>query len=274
MSSLLLFVATLWLLTALLHGVLGTREILQPVLASAVGSTAKRTSEVAWHIITWHFVALSAACAWAATAPAIAAPFAYFSGASALGSAALFIALGVARFRSLWRMPQWALFLPIAALSFAAPHISGLSFDTAAAVARYAAALVLLCIAVLHVAWALGSPFPARSRQSLAQHVVGAELPGNVMPGRFATWVVAAGLLVLAACVLGLGFETSASMGWSLRAVAIAFVAVFTLRGVVGFFEVALRPAIRNTPYMKWSRAFYSPLSLLLALLIAVGAQS
>jgi hypothetical protein len=274
MSSLLLFVAALWLLTAVIHGLLGTREILRPVLASDVGSTAKRTSEVAWHIITWYFVVLSAACAWAATVPAIAAPFAYFSGASALGSAVLFVAFGLARFRGPWRMPQWALFLPIAALSFAAPHVSAFSLDGAATVARYAAAVVLVCIAALHAAWALGSPFPARSRQSLAQHVVGVELPGNVMPGRFATWVVAAGLLVLTACVLGLGFETSASIAWSLRAVAVAFIAVFTLRGVVGFFEVALRPAIRNTPYMKWSRAFYSPLSLLLAFLIAVGAQS
>jgi hypothetical protein len=94
------------------------------------------------------------------------------------------------------------------------------------------------------------------------------------MPGQFATWVVAFGLFGLAACVLALGLEPSAPVLAALRAVAVAFVAIFTLRGIVGFFEVALRPAIRNTPYMKWSRAFYSPLSLLLALLIAVSAQA
>ena len=94
------------------------------------------------------------------------------------------------------------------------------------------------------------------------------------MPGKLATWVVAVGLLALAGCVLALGLALSPAATWALRAIATTFVAIFTLRGALGFFEVALRPAIRNTPYMKWSRAYYSPLSLLLALLIAVGAQS
>lgn len=148
------------------------------------------------------------------------------------------------------------------------------ALDTLAVVARYGAALIMVCIALLHAAWALGSPFPARSRESLARHVIGAEPRGNGMPGRFATWVVALGLIAVAGCVVGLGFGVSPSVAWALRGVAFTFVAIFTLRGVFGFFEVAVRPAIRNTPYMKWSRAFYSPLSLLLALLIAVGAQA
>lgn len=148
------------------------------------------------------------------------------------------------------------------------------AIETLAAVARYASAGVLVVISSLHAAWALGSSFPARSRQSLARYVVGVELGGNIMPGRFATWLVAAGLLALAGCVLALGLDASAPISGALRAVALTFVAVFALRGVGGFFEVALRPAIRGTPYMRWSRAFYSPLSLLLALLIAVGAQA
>jgi hypothetical protein len=140
-------------------------------------------------------------------------------------------------------------------------------------VARAAASAVLVAIALLHVGWALGSAFPARSRASLSQHVIGVAPRGDLMPGRVATWVVAAGLLALAACVLALGVELGASAMSGLRAVALTFAVVFTLRGVGGFFEVSLRPAIRSTPYMKWSRFFYSPLSLLLALLIAVGAQ-
>jgi len=142
-----------------------------------------------------------------------------------------------------------------------------------AVAARFAAAGVLVIIGGLHVAWALGSPFPARSRSALAQHVIGVEPSGRLMPGQFATWVVAVGLFLLAACVVALGLEVGATVGSALRAVALVFAAIFTLRGVGGFFEVALRPAILGTPYMKWSRMFYSPLSLLLALLIAVGAQ-
>ncbi len=274
MSTTLMFVAALWLLTALIHGLLGTRKILQPVLASAVGDTSKHTSEVAWHILTWHFLLLSGAAVAAALVPAIAKPFAYFSGATALGSAALFIALGAKRFQSPWAMPQWAIFLPIAGLSLAAPHTAALTSERMAVLGRYGAAFVLVAIALLHVAWALGSAFPARSRAHLAGYVVGAELPVTVMPGKLATWVVAVGLLALAGCVLALGLALSPAATWALRAIATTFVAIFTLRGALGFFEVALRPAIPNTPYMKWSRAYYSPLSLLLALLIAVGAQS
>jgi hypothetical protein len=40
---------------------------------------------------------------------------------------------------------------------------------------------------------------------------------------------------------------------------------VFAIRGVLGLFEIDLRPRIRGTPYERLSRWGYSPLCLLLA---------
>lgn len=46
---------------------------------------------------------------------------------------------------------------------------------------------------------------------------------------------------------------------------ALVMVAIFTLRGIGGFFEVVLRPSIRDTPYLHWNRRLYSPIALGLA---------
>jgi energy-converting hydrogenase Eha subunit A len=273
MQSLLLFVAALWLLTAFVHGVLGTREIALPVVASNASSTARYTSEVCWHLITLQLVAMGAFAIYVSFVGAHVLPFAVLSATVAAGCALLFLGFGAKRFGNPWRMPQWVLFVPLAALSLAAPYASAFSWSMAASIARIAAASLLVALALLHVAWALGSSFPAASHASLAAHVIGVAPRGQLLPSKAATWLVAIGLLLAAVCVVALGFETGSSRVW-LQAAVISLVAIFSLRGLLGFFEPALRPAIRRTPYLKWSRGLYSPLSLLLALLIGVGAQS
>jgi len=275
MSSILGSVSALWLFTAFLHAVLGGREILRPVLESGVNRTAKATSEVVWHLITWQFLVIGALGAFSAIRGEHQGLFALLSAASAGGFAALFITYGIKRFGNVWHMPQWALFVPIMLLSVAAPNLAALSLGSLATGARMVAALLLVAIAICHVAWALGSAFPASSHAELTRHVIGVGLPGNKMPGKLLTWLVAGLLFAAAGCVLTVG---SASVGGRLAALLdlspVVLVVVFTARGIGGFFEVAFRPAIRGTPYMTWSRLLYSPLSLLLALLIGVGAQA
>ena len=270
MSILAGFIAGLWLVTALLHGVLGTREILNPVLASEIGRIPKRTSEVAWHILTWQFFVLGLAGVYVVVTQLHTSAFAALSLSMAIGAAALFVVNGLRHFGDVWRMPQWILFAGIALLSSAA-LLRGVSMSAAAPVARYVAATLLALIALLHVAWALGSPFPLRSSAELARYVIGVAPRGKVMPGRGATWFVAFALVGAAACVLALGHPDSPWLSRVAPVGALLLALVFTLRGIGGFFEPALRPVIIGTPYMTWSRVFYSPLSLLLAILIGVG---
>lgn len=269
-SALLVASGLLSLLTAAIHGVLGTREILRPVLDAPLGAVVRGTTETAWHLMTWHFAVLGVAMVVAPWLPVdAAAAVAILTGASALGYAIAFLAFGFVRFRDPWHMPQWVLFVPIAATSFAAPWMGGAGVSVWGDIAAAIAILVLVAIAGLHVGWATGASFPARDRDELVRLVVGARV-GEPMPGRFATWIVAIGLLGMAAW-------TAALRGWIdapipdawLGAGALAIVAIFTLRGIGGFFEVVLRPSIRGTPYMIWSRRLYSPIALGLAATIA-----
>lgn len=265
-SALLVASGLLALLTAGVHGVLGTREILRPVLDAPLGAVVRGTTETAWHLMTWHFAVLGIAMIAAPLLPVdAAAAIAILTGASAIGYAIAFLVFGFLRFRDPWHMPQWVLFVPIAATSFAAPWMgdgpASIWGDAAAAIAI----LVLVVIAGLHVGWATGASFPARDRDELVQLVVGAPI-GHPMPGRIATWVVALGLLCMAAWTAALRGWIAAPIptAW-LDAAALAMIAIFTLRGIGGFFEVVLRPSIKGTPYMTWSRRLYSPIALGLA---------
>jgi hypothetical protein len=271
LSNMLLVAAGLLaLLTAAIHGVLGTREILRPVLAAPLGAVVRGTTETAWHLMTWHFVVLGVGLVCAPLLPVdAAAAVAMISGVSALGYAIAFLAFGWRRFHDPWHMPQWVLFVPMAATSLAAPWMGGAGASVRGDIAAAIAIVVLVAIAGLHVGWAAGASFPARDRDALVRLVVGAPI-GQPMPGRVATWVVAIGLVGMAGWTAALRGWIDAPMprAW-LVAGALAMVAIFTLRGIGGFFEVVLRPSIRDTPYMHWSRRLYSPIALGLATTIA-----
>jgi len=271
LSNVLLVAAGLLaLLTAAIHGVLGTREILRPVLAAPLGAVVRGTTETAWHLMTWHFAVLGVGLLVAPLLPVdAAAAIAVLTGASALGYAVAFLAFGWWRFRDPWHMPQWVLFVPMAVTSFAAPWMGDAGPSVWGDLAAAIAIVVLIVIAGLHAGWALGSTFPARDRDALVRTVVGAPI-GQPMPGRVATWVVAIGLVGMAGWTAALRGWIDAPMpdAW-LRVGALAMVAIFTLRGIGGFFEVVLRPSIRDTPYMHWSRRLYSPIALGLATTIA-----
>jgi hypothetical protein len=269
MDTLLVLSGLLGLFTAGAHAVLGGRDILEPTLAAPLSRVVQATQHGVWHLLTWQFAVLGLASLIATGLPtATATALTLLVGTSAIGHGAIMLVVGWRYFGDPWHLPQWTLFVPMAAFSLAAPHADAIPPGTAPAVAAAIAAVLLSVIAGLHVAWALGSPFPARDRDTLAAAVVGAPI-GSPMPGRVATVVVAIGLV-------GMAWWTAAQGGLApspvpapwLRAGSLAMVAIFGLRGIGGFFELALRPSIRGTPYVRYSRIVYSPLALLIAALV------
>ncbi|MDP3278068.1 MAG: DUF3995 domain-containing protein [Deltaproteobacteria bacterium] len=264
---------TLWLFTAGLHAVAGGREVLRPVLVAPLDPLARGVSEVAWHLLTWQFAGFGVAGLITSTLPSAQPAYAWLSGASAVGFASLFLGFGALRFRSILRMPQWILFVPIAGLSLARELHQRLTLGAVGHVAGIGAAGILLGLSALHVAWARGSTYPAKSHTELARLVVGEGLGDTAMPRALATWAVAIALALSAAGLLALGASgTPPTLTPTLRLAAALMALVFALRGVGGFFEVHVRPAIRGTPYMRWSRLLYSPIALGLALLIGLRA--
>jgi Protein of unknown function (DUF3995) len=260
----------LTLLVASIHGWLGGRVVLRPTLAAPLHPVVRATQEVAWHVITWHFVVLGLALlasAWLVpdAAPATAA----ITGVSALGYALTFLVLGLRRFGDPWHLPQWVLFGPLAAITLVAPHFDAHALLGLRPFAAGLGALLFVAISALHFAWAGGASFPARDRDALVAAAVGSTI-GSKMPDGVATVVVAIGLLMFALCTAALGGLVRPFMPepW-LRVAGYAMIVIFALRCIAGFFEVVLRPSIRGTPYMRLSRLVYSPLAGLLALLVA-----
>jgi hypothetical protein len=120
-------------------------------------------------------------------------------------------------------------------------------------------AITLLAIAGLHVAWGLGSSFPFRSRQELADSVVGTD----DVPPAVACMAVAALLVLAAALVTG-----SLPLPVRLRSVALrVVVAVLTTRGVAGALgrTSSLSPGSVSPTFVRLDKRLYAPLCLWLA---------
>lgn len=135
------------------------------------------------------------------------------------------------------------------------------------------AALVLLGIAALHAAWALGSTFPARSEKELAHAVAGFALR-DAMPPRAASAFVA---LVLLACALW-PFVMSGHIlpdlpRWMAVWGGIKIAIIFSLRGVIGYMPF-WRRLTPQQPFARLDVTYYSPLCLAIALLFAILAWS
>lgn len=137
-------------------------------------------------------------------------------------------------------------------------------------VSSFAAVLVAACLLVLafiHVHWGFGGHWPARTHAELGPMVVGTS-PGHAMPNLLACLIVA-GLLVTAAGLVTLaGFMPEPS--WVERVGSAGVGVVLLIRGLGGYLDGRLRPAIREQPYYRLNRRFYSPLCLVLATLIAL----
>lgn len=135
-------------------------------------------------------------------------------------------------------------------------------------------AVVCAAVALLHLSWALGGRWPGTDDASLFDTVVGGPLAppgmsarGGAMPGPLACVVVAVLLACAGACVVACVVVDAVVFVVAACAVAVVFLA----RGVGGFFDHWLRPAIRGTRYERLNRALYSPLCLALAALTLVA---
>jgi hypothetical protein len=128
--------------------------------------------------------------------------------------------------------------------------------DRPARIAGVVVPPVLAALGALHAAWALGSPWPAGSRDELADAVLsGAE----AMPPDAATWVVAAALLGAAAVVRRAAGPAPSARA---RALALAIAAAFLARSVA-YVPSDLLGGLETT-YQRLDLAVYAPLCLAL----------
>jgi uncharacterized protein DUF3995 len=120
-------------------------------------------------------------------------------------------------------------------------------------------ATALLAIAGLHVTWGLGSSFPFRSREELADSVVGS----SEVPPLGACMAVAAALAFAAVLVVGVVPLPKVPRTIALRTVA----SILLTRGVAGALgrTSALSPGSDSPAFQRLDKKIYAPLCLWLA---------
>jgi hypothetical protein len=132
------------------------------------------------------------------------------------------------------------------------------------------AAAVLLALAALHLVWAAGSPWPARSAAELHALVVGGP-PRSEMPPPWASVGVAIVLSLFAVGALAVRDLVPAPAPDLVRVLTWVAAGILAARGVGGFFEPLLRPAATSQPFARWNRRLYSPLCVVLAAALAAA---
>jgi hypothetical protein len=104
--------------TATIHVVVGTPEMMGALLAAPIDPVAQQTLRVVWHVTSVLLVSFAVALAWAARAdPVIARPLLASVWVLCLAIAVIFLLVGVDAFGAApFTLPQWVLFLPIVVL--------------------------------------------------------------------------------------------------------------------------------------------------------------
>lgn len=110
--------AALGVATAAIHLLAGGPEIMHPLYASAVPVASVAVLDVVWQQVTALLLGGGLVAALAAFRPAWRRPVAWLLGGHYLVVAAIFLVWGAMWFRSPWPMPQWVLFVVMAALMF------------------------------------------------------------------------------------------------------------------------------------------------------------
>ncbi len=132
---------------------------------------------------------------------------------------------------------------------------------------------LLSVVSVLHIGWALGMAWPAKTRAELPTIVVGAPT-GSPMPPALLTLVVAFAIFGLGVAGLwGAGVVSFAGANAFRLWVLLAISAIFALRGVATYLPIG--PLQANVqPFKTLDRHYFAPLCLLLAagyLVLALG---
>lgn len=123
----------------------------------------------------------------------------------------------------------------------------------------------LLMVAIAHFMWAVGSPWPIRDPQLLANTVIGS--PGMTRVPKLASLVVA--ILVLGAASIGAALGDADSGGLPLTLAGAAQAALFAARGIVGYLP-AWRARHPIEPFASLDKRYYSPLCLIVAVCFLV----
>ncbi|MFJ6636508.1 hypothetical protein ACIQMR_34815 [Streptomyces sp. NPDC091376] len=119
MNGWLLAGGSLATVTALIHLVVGERDVVRPLLGSSLQAEPRRTLHGVWHFATVDLLFSGLTLIALATRPTANAPLVLFIAAHFLAYAAVFlvITLRAGWSRPLLRLPQWMLLLPVAALA-------------------------------------------------------------------------------------------------------------------------------------------------------------
>ena len=124
--------------------------------------------------------------------------------------------------------------------------------------------LIIVAIAGLHLAWAMGSVFPARDEGELARTVTGFHLQDR-MPPPSASLAVAVALFMAALAALALGMGAYGPGRDALNVGGALLSLLFFLRGVAGY-TAYWRHLTPEEPFATYDRRYYSPLSIFLGL--------
>jgi hypothetical protein len=123
--------------------------------------------------------------------------------------------------------------------------------------------LVLLAVATLHLAWSLGSLFPADDEKTLARTVAG--FRGiEKMPPRWASLAVAVILLLCGLWAFAMTGTINYFPYWMVIWGGIKMVLIFGGRGVLGY-TAWWRRLTPEQPFASLDRRYYSPFCLAVA---------
>lgn len=238
-------VAATFVLLAVLHSVLGEALLLGPLLRSPLPRLrmgrwlGARTLRFAWHLTSLAWVALAAAVLSPAHVPLVA-------------SATLLLSGLVAFVSSRGQHFAWAVFV--------AGGLVGLD-ALPDRVAALVAGGLLVVIAALHVAWALGF----RGGSSVA--IPSVEGRAAFRPGPGVT------LAVAVAFATGAVVASQATSGGAWRWLALAGAVVCGARTIGDTRLFGLFKRVRGTPFSTWDDLLFTPLSFVLALCFGVLAS-
>ncbi|MEM6533825.1 MAG: DUF3995 domain-containing protein [Myxococcota bacterium] len=252
MSLALWLAAMIGIFSFWLHTVVGHLTVHQPLQSLGGTPIARGTTAVCWHLTTamlgFQAVFLTYAAVAGRPSPLLLWVLVALNGTAA----ALFVAVSRGSHGGFFALPQWTLLAPIALLI--AWHQLTPILVHAAWTMGVTLALIVFALAILHIAWGLGSPWPERDQMRLLALVVGTQR--GRFPSPRACFTVAGALTLAGVSVL---FAPSVPI---LTYAPWAVGGVFLLRGVGGYLEGFARPECLTLPYGFWNRTLYSPLCL------------
>ncbi|MGB8817752.1 MAG: DUF3995 domain-containing protein [Rhizobiaceae bacterium] len=125
--------------------------------------------------------------------------------------------------------------------------------------------VTLLPVSGLHLAWALGSTFPAEDEKDLARAVTGFRGMDR-MPPRAASALVALATFICALWPFAMtGNLLTVLPAWMATLGGIVLALIFSARGIAGYTS-RWRALTPEQPFARLDRQFYSPLCLALGL--------